>query len=416
MRVRHPVVHLVLAVCLVLAACAAPATPTPAPTTPPAPAPTTAPAVATAVPALTAPAAAAPTTAPKPAATSAAVTAGGAADELVVFAAASLTEPFNELGPQFGAANGGAKVTYNFAGTPQLRTQLEQGAKADVFASANKEQMDAALKSGVVTGETPVFVQNKLVVITPKDNPGKVEKLEDLARPGLKLVTTAKTVPVGQYTQDALAKMSNDARFGPDFQAKVTANVKSEESDVKQVVAKVQLGEADAAVVYSTDVSAKVAPEVKTIAIPDQFNTIADYPIAQVKEARQPDLARAFIAYVVSGPGRDVLKKLNFIVPEKSALGRLPTRLSGGVAEPELLAAAPAAVGASPDTVGGRSRRHRPRLRHVPAGAAPGSQRAGATFVTDPPKRRRYQPASGRVPALPRPSRIRSSPNSNSSA
>jgi molybdate transport system substrate-binding protein len=290
MHVRHPVVPLVLAVCVVLAACAAPATPTPAPTT-------------------------------------AAATAGGGANELVVFAAASLTESFNELGPQFGTANGGAKVTYNFASTPALRTQLEQGARADVFASANKEQMDAALKSGVVTGETPVFVQNKLVVVTPKENPGKVEKLEDLARPGLKLVTTAKTVPVGQYTQDALAKMSKDARFGSDFQANVTANVRSEESDVKQVVAKVQLGEADAAVVYSTDVSAKVAPEVKTIAIPDQFNTIADYPIAQVKEARQPDLARAFIAYVVSGPGRDVLKKFNFIVPEKSALGRLPTRL-----------------------------------------------------------------------------------------
>jgi molybdate transport system substrate-binding protein len=187
--------------------------------------------------------------------------------------------------------------------------------------------MDQALKSGVVTGETPVFVQNKLVVITPKENPGRVDKLEDLARPGLKVVTTAKTVPVGQYTQDALAKLSKDARFGADFQSKVTANIKSEESDVKQVVAKVRLGEADAAVVYATDVSPAVAPDVKTIAIPDQFNTVADYPIAVVKEARQPELARAFIAYLVSGPGRDVMKTFSFIVPEKSALGRLPTRL-----------------------------------------------------------------------------------------
>jgi molybdate transport system substrate-binding protein len=290
-HVRHPVVPLWLAVWVVLAACAAPA---PTATT------------------------AAPTAQPG---------AGGPANELVVFAAASLAEPFNELGPQFGAANGGAKISYNFAGTPQLRTQLEQGARADVFASANREQMDAALKSGVVTGETPLFVQNKLVVITPKDNPSKVEKLEDLARPGLKLVTTAKNVPVGQYTQDALAKMSRDARFGSDFQAKVTANIMSEEADVKQVVAKVQLGEADAAVVYSTDVSARVASEVRTLAIPDQFNTVADYPIAQVREARQPDLARAFIAYLVSGQGREVMKKFNFLLPEKSALGRLPTRV-----------------------------------------------------------------------------------------
>jgi molybdate transport system substrate-binding protein len=293
MRVRQPFLPPLLALCIVLLACAAPSPPT-------------------------APSAAAVT--PRPAPT-------GDANELVVFAAASLTEPFSELAPPFGAANGGARVSYNFAGSPQLRTQLEQGAKADVFASANKEQMDAALKSGVVTGETPVFAQNKLVVITPKENPGKIEQLEDLARPGLKLVTTARNVPVGQYTRDALAKMSRDARFGPDFQARVSANVKSEEADVKQVVAKVQLGEADAAVVYSTDVSARVAADLRTIAIPDQFNTIADYPIAQVRDARQPDLARAFIAYLVSGRGRDVLKKYSFILPEKSALERLPARV-----------------------------------------------------------------------------------------
>jgi len=294
MRPRKPFLPLVVAACLIVAACAAPA-PTAVPT-------------------------AAPT---KPAAAAA----SGAGPELVVFAAASLTEPFNELGPQFGAANGGTKVTYNFGGTPQLRAQLEQGARADVFASANKEQMDQAVKSGVVAGETPVFVQNKLVVILPNGNPGKVEKLEDLSRPGLKLITTVKNVPVGQYTQDALARMSSDARFGADFQQRVTANVRSEEQDVKQVVAKVRLGEADAAVVYATDVSPAVGPDVTRIAIPDQFNTVADYPIAQVKGAAQPDLARAFMAYLVSGPGRDVLKKYSFILPEKTALGRISPRL-----------------------------------------------------------------------------------------
>jgi molybdate transport system substrate-binding protein len=313
MSARNPFVLLIVAACLVTAACSAP-TPTAVPTKPAAP---------TSAPAATRPPSASPAGVTSPTA----AVADGAGKELVVFAAASLTEPFNELGPRFGAANGGAKVTYNYAGTPQLRTQLEQGAKADVFASANKEQMDQAVKGGVVTGETPVFVQNKLVVILPKDNPGKVDKLEDLAKPGLKVVTTVKNVPVGQYTQDALAKMSKDVRFGADFQQKVAANVKSEEQDVKQVIAKVQLGEADAAVVYSTDVSARVAPEVKTIAIPDQFNTIADYPIAQVKDAAQPELARAFMAYVVSGPGRDVLKKYNFILPEKTALREVLPRV-----------------------------------------------------------------------------------------
>ncbi|HEY3110733.1 MAG TPA: molybdate ABC transporter substrate-binding protein [Chloroflexota bacterium] len=297
MRLAHPLVPIVLAASLLAAACAAPG----------------------------------PSAVPTAASSPAASAASGAGAELVVFAAASLIEPFNELGPQFGAANGGARVTYNFGGTPQLRAQLDQGARADVFASANKEQMDAAVKSGVVTGETPVFVQNKLVVILPKDNPGRVERLEDLARPGLKLITTVKNVPVGQYTQEALAKMSKDARFGADFQQRVTANVKSEEQDVKQVVAKVQLGEADAAVVYSTDVSARGASELKTLTIPDQYNTIADYPIAQVKGAAQPDLARAFMAYVVSGAGRDLLKKYRFILPERTALGRLIPRIPSGV-------------------------------------------------------------------------------------
>lgn len=246
--------------------------------------------------------------------------------ELTVFAAASLTEPFAELGPLFGAANNGARVAFNFGGTPALRTQLEQGARADIFVSANREQMDAAVKSGIVVGEAPVFVQNKLVVILSRENPGRVEKLQDLARPGLKLVTSARTVPVGIYTQDALAKMSRDASFGVDFQRKVTANIRSEEADVKQVVAKVRLGEADAAVVYATDVSPAVSPEVKTIEVPHQFNTIAEYPISWVTDARQPELAKAFIAYVLSGPGRDVMKKFNFAVPEKSTLARLDLR------------------------------------------------------------------------------------------
>jgi molybdate transport system substrate-binding protein len=233
--------------------------------------------------------------------------------ELVVFAASSLTEPFRELGPQFGAANG-ARVTFNFGGTPQLRAQLEQGARAELFASANRAQMEQALRSGVVVGETPVFARNKLVVIVPKENPGRIDRLEDLARPNLKLVVTQRNVPVGQYTREALGKMSGDPGFGADFQTKVEANVRSEEADVKQLVAKVQLGEADAAVVYSTDVSAKAAPDLRTIAIPDRFNVVADYPIGRVKDGRQPDLARAFMAYLVSGPGREVLRKHGFVV------------------------------------------------------------------------------------------------------
>lgn len=248
--------------------------------------------------------------------------AGGAPGELVVFAAASLAEPFAELGPRFAAANGGARVSFNFAGTPQLRTQLEQGARADVFASANRDQMDAARASGVVVGETPVFAQNRLVAILPQENPGKIERLEDLARPGLRLVTAQAGVPVGQYTQDVLARMSRDPRFGADFQRRVSANVVSQEADVKQVVAKVRLGEADAAIVYATDVSPRAAVALGTLAIPDPLNIVADYPIGVVRGSARPDLAAAFVAYVVSGPGRDVLATYGFVVPNRAALGR----------------------------------------------------------------------------------------------
>ncbi|HEV8637325.1 MAG TPA: molybdate ABC transporter substrate-binding protein, partial [Chloroflexota bacterium] len=233
--------------------------------------------------------------------------------------------PFNELGPAFGAANG-ATVTFNYAATTQLRTQLEQGARADVLASANVQQMDAAAKSGVVVGERPVFAQNKLVVILPKGNPGNVERLEQLARPDLKLVITQRDVPVGVYTRDALDRMSKDARFGPAYASKVLANVRSEEANVKQLVAKVQLGEADAAFVYSSDVSAAVSAELKTIEVPDQFNTIADYPVAAVKDAPQPALAQAFIRYLLGDAGRTVLAKHNFILPGGRAAASIVPR------------------------------------------------------------------------------------------
>ncbi len=234
--------------------------------------------------------------------------------EIVIFAASSLTDPLIEASPAFSNANGGVRLTFNFGGTPQLRTQLEQGARADVFLSANVEQMQAAIKSGAVSGATPVFAQNKLVVITPKSNPGKITKLEDLARPGVKVIITQKDVPVGVYTREAFKKMAANRAFGADFEARVNANIKSEESNVKQLVTKVQLGEADAAVVYSSDVSAKVSPDVATIPVPDEFNTIADYLAAVVKDAREPALARSFIGFLASENGKAILKKHNFIV------------------------------------------------------------------------------------------------------
>jgi molybdate transport system substrate-binding protein len=239
---------------------------------------------------------------------------------LTVFAAASLTESFTEIGKQFEADNPGVKVAFNFAGSQQLRAQLEQGARADVFASANTKEMTTAIISDslVVSGTQHTFVTNRLAVILPKNNPGKITSLADLARAGLKLDSADPSVPVGQYALDMLTKMSQDATFGATFKDRVVANVVSREDNVKSVVAKVRLGEADAGVVYSTDITSDAAKELTTLDVPDKFNVIAVYPIAPLKDAAEPKLAGQFVDWVLSSKGQQVLAKYGFI-PAASA-------------------------------------------------------------------------------------------------
>jgi len=239
---------------------------------------------------------------------------------LTVFAAASLTESFTEIGKQFEADNPGVKVVFNFAGSQQLRAQLEQGAKADVFASANTKEMTTAIISDslVVSGTQHTFVTNRLAVILPKSNPGKIASLADLARPSLKLDLADPSVPVGQYALDMLAKMSQDASFGATFKDKVVANVVSRENNVKSVVAKVRLGEADAGVVYATDITPDAAKELTTLEVPDRFNVIAVYRIAPLKNAVEPKLASQFVDWVLSSKGQQVFAKYGFI-PAASA-------------------------------------------------------------------------------------------------
>jgi len=231
--------------------------------------------------------------------------------ELSVFAAASLTEPFTEMGKRLEMSYPGLKVVYNFGGSQALRTQLEQGTHADVFASADAVQMAQAKKSEVVQGETPLFVKNRLVVITPKANPGKVAEFRDLAKPGLKLDLANAKVPVGNYSRQAFSKAS--AEYGADFEKSVLGNIVSEEENVKQVVTKVQLGEADAGIVYVSDVTPKVSKDVLTVAIPDAYNQLAAYPIALTKGVQNRAAADVFIAFVLSAEGQAILKTHNFI-------------------------------------------------------------------------------------------------------
>ena len=231
--------------------------------------------------------------------------------ELTVFAAASLTEPFTEIGKRLELSHPGLKVIYNFGGSQALRTQLEQGAQADVFASADAVQMDLAKKNGVVQQESPLFVRNRLVVIVPKDNKAKVTTFCDLGKPGLKLDLANANVPVGNYSRRAFSKAN--AACGPDFEQSALKNLVSEEENVKQVVTKVQLGEVDAGIVYVSDATPKVSASVSTVTIPDDANQIAIYPIALTKEVRNRGAAQAFVGFVLSAEGQAILKAHNFI-------------------------------------------------------------------------------------------------------
>jgi len=281
---RRNVLAIVALTAAALEACAAPATPT---------APTASPAAV--LPSVTPP--------PQPPATPEEHT-------LTVFAAASLTDAFTEIGKAFEAANPGVTVVLNFAGSQALRTQIEEGAVADVFASANTKEVDTLAAAGMV-GEAQPFVNNLLTIIAPADNPAGLLSPRDLARPGLKLVLAAEEAPVGMYARRVLEQM--DDLYGAGYHDAVMANVVSNEDNVKQVVAKVRLGEADAGMVYESDSVA--APELVKIEIPAEANVIAVYPIAILGSGIEPELGQAFIEYVLSDAGRAVLHTWGFRAP-----------------------------------------------------------------------------------------------------
>ncbi len=247
-----------------------------------------------------------PATAPAP---SAGTSSGGTT--LTVFAAASLTDSFKEIGQAFEAAHPGVKVTFSFAGSQQLRAQMEQGAKADVFASADTKNMDPLKTENLLSGDYQVFAHNLLTVIIPKANSAGLATLQDLTKPGTRIILADASVPAGSYTLQILDKLSADPVYGSGFKTKVLANVVSKETDVKAVVSKVSLGEADAGVVYTTDARA-AGDKLSAIGIPDQFNVIATYPIAVLKGSANPSLAQQFVDFVLSSDGQDILSKNGF--------------------------------------------------------------------------------------------------------
>ena len=231
---------------------------------------------------------------------------------LVVFAASSLTDAFNEIKAAFEAENPGVEVLFNFGGSSTLATQLVEGAPADVFASANSTQIDTAVEGGRIAGQARTFVKNRLVLAVPADNPANIHSLRDLANPGVLLVVAAPGVPVRQYTDTMLERLAADDSYGERYREAVMDNIVSEEENVRRVSAKVALGEADAGIVYLSDITPDLSAQVITLPIPAALNTIATYPIAITNDSANPDTAQAFVDFVLSEAGQDILAKWGF--------------------------------------------------------------------------------------------------------
>lgn len=231
-------------------------------------------------------------------------------DRLIVFAATSLKDAFTALGEEFKRAHKGVEVVFNFAGTQELRTQLEQGAAADVFASADLKHMGELLKAGAVI--SPVtFARNEPVIVVAKESAATIRGIADLKRAS-RLVVGLPDVPIGRYTLQILDKASE--KLGKDFRSRVEANVVSREPNVRQVLAKVSLGEAHAGIVYRTDANS-AKDQVAVVGIPPEMNVVAEYPIAIVKGAAHASLARDWVTLATSAEGQRVLNASGFLSP-----------------------------------------------------------------------------------------------------
>lgn len=280
-----------------------------------------------------------PTTPAEP--TSAANPAPTLSGEINVFAAASLTGAFTEIGSAFQTTHPNTKINFNFAGSDQLATQISQGAPADVFASANAKQMQLVVDAGMIDGSMPQpFARNRLIVIYPQDNPAQIQSLQDLAKPNVKLVLASASVPVGNYALDFLAKASALPEYGTIYSPTVLLNVVSYEQNVKAVLSKVSLGEADAGIVYSTDAASISDGSIDTLAIPDELNTIAMYPIAMTKTSANPTLAQSFADFVLASEGQQILARYGFLAG--ADLASLPTNqllIEGNLTTPLTLTA-----------------------------------------------------------------------------
>lgn len=232
---------------------------------------------------------------------------------IIVFAPSSLADAVTQLGADYEATQPGTKVQFEIGHTPTQRTQIEQGASPDVILAAGRADVEALAQQGFIAADTiKPLARNQLIVILAPDNPAAIAEPEDLAKPGIRLLTAAPDLPIGVATQKLLDNLS--AAIAPDFKDKVPANVVSTELGVKRIVTKVGLGEADAGgIVYLTDATA--APELATLPLPDDTNVTVTFFVAPLAASSAPEAAAAFVAYVRSDAGQATLCSLGFLPP-----------------------------------------------------------------------------------------------------
>ena len=219
---------------------------------------------------------------------------------VIVFAATSLTDAFNKIGSQWEQAHPGTTVKFNYNGSSSLATSIKQGAPADVFASADTTNMDTVTNASDAVGKPKVFAKNKLEIMVAKGNPMHITSVAALANPSVKVVLCAPSVPCGMYANEVFSK------------AGVTVRPVSQETNVGGVVTKVTLGEADAGMVYETDVKANQS-DATGVPIPSNQNVVADYPMVELKGAPNSSAAKSFMDYVNSSAGQKVLTSFGFI-------------------------------------------------------------------------------------------------------
>ena len=232
--------------------------------------------------------------------------------DLIIFAAASLTDSFREIANEFENINDDVSVIFNFAGSQQLSTQLLHGAYADIFASADWIQMNRITQSDLSLSMPQNFASNQLVIIVPSENTSLFE-LSELVTPGTKVVVSHTNVPAGTYTNTIIQKLGQHPGLSESYPDKLKQTIVSEETNVRNVVQKVVLGEADAGFVYLSDTALPyVSEKVRIINIPDQYNQIANYPATILMESESKELAKGFMEFLKSSKSQGILEKYGF--------------------------------------------------------------------------------------------------------